>query len=125
MSHFTQVRTRLQNLQTLARALRALGYQPTVGQVQVRGWDGDARDADLVVPMSNRYDFGFRQEGDELHVIYDAWGFRENLPELLERITQQYAYETCVEQAEAQGFQVVGTETLPDGSIKLVVQRFT
>ena len=125
MSHFTRVKTKLRNLALLERALRELGYQPSVGNVKVRGWSGETRDAALVVQMSNRYDFGFAQSGDELVLICDDWGFREKVPELLQKITQQYAYQVCVEQAREQGFEVVGTEHQPDGSIKLVVQRYT
>jgi hypothetical protein len=43
----------------------------------------------------------------------------------LGQIQQRYAYHVCVEQAAAQGFQVVGSEEQPDGSIRLVVQRYT
>lgn len=125
MSHFTRIKTRLRQLSLVERALRDLGYQPSTGTVRVRGWDGSSRPADLVVQMSNGYDFGFKQVGDELVLIVDDWGFRENVKELLERIGQRYAYHVCVEQAEAQGFQVVGTETTADGSIRLVVQRYT
>ncbi len=125
MSDFTRVKTKLRNLLLLERALRDLGYQPTVGDVRVRGWNRETRPADLVVPMSNGYDFGFQQVGDDLVLVVDDWGFREPIPQLLETITQRYAYHVCVEQARQQGFQVVGTETLADGSIKLVVQRYT
>lgn len=125
MSHFTRVKTKLRNLTLLERALRELGYQPSVGNVKVRGWNGETRNADLVVQMSNRYDFGFQQVGDELVLVCDDWGFRENVPQLLQKITQQYAYQVCVEQAAAQGFQVVGTEQQADGSIRLLVQRYT
>jgi hypothetical protein len=75
--------------------------------------------------MPNRYDFGFARAGEELVLIVDAWGFRENVDDLLGRITQRYAWHVCVEQAAAQGFQVVATEDQPDGSVKLVVQRYT
>ncbi|MCC7491474.1 MAG: DUF1257 domain-containing protein [Fimbriimonadaceae bacterium] len=124
MSHFTRVRTKLRDLQLLDRALRDLGYQPSLGRVRVRGWDGESRAADLVVQCSNRYDFGFRRDGDELVMILDEWGFRDEVPRLLERITQRYAYHVCLQQAAAQGFQVVATEEQLDGSLKLVVQRY-
>ena len=74
---------------------------------------------------ANHYDFGFRLVGDELVMMADEWGFRDNLTEILGQITQRYAYHVCREQAEAQGFQVIGTETQADGSIRLVVQRYT
>lgn len=125
MSCFTRVRTKLRRLDLVERALRELGYQPSVGNVAVRGWDGETRPADIVVQMSNRYDFGFRREGDELVLLADVWGFRGDLHELLGKVTQQYAYQVCVEQAEAQGFRVVGTESQADGSLKLTVERYT
>jgi hypothetical protein len=125
MSHFTRVKTKLRDLVLLERALRDLGYTPSAGNVAVRGWNGETRKADLVVPMSNRYDFGFRRVGEDLVLVRDEWGFRENVDELLGKINQRYAYHVCVAQAEAQGFQVVGTEEQPDGSVKLVVQRYT
>jgi hypothetical protein len=125
MSHFTRLKTKLRNLTLLERALRDLGYTPSLGQVAVRGWHGETRRADLVVQMPNRYDFGFRQVGEELVLIVDDWGFRGSPEELLGQINQRYAYHVCVEQAAAQGFQVVGSEAQPDGSIKLVVQRYT
>ncbi len=125
MSHFTRVQTKLRDLTLLARALRDLGYQPSVGDVSVRGWNGIKQAADLVVPMSNRYDFGFKREGDDLQLVADLWGFREDPTELLGRIAQRYAYHICLEQALAQGFQVVGSEEQPDGSIRLLVERYT
>lgn len=125
MSHFTRVRTKLRNLALVAKALEDLGYHSTRGNVAVRGWNGETRPADLVVQMSNRYDFGFKQVGDELVMVVDDWGFRENIKELLGKVQQRYAYHICVEQAEAQGFTVIDTEEQADGSIKLVVQRYT
>lgn len=125
MSHFTRIRTKLRNLALLEKALRDLGYEPSLGNVRVRGWNGESRRADLVVPMANRYDLGFRLVDGELVMLADEWGFRDNLTQLLGQITQRYAYHVCREQAEAQGFQVIGSETQADGSIKLVVQRYT
>jgi hypothetical protein len=125
MSHFTRIKTQLRHLNLVERALRDLGYVPSVGRVAVRGWSGETRRADLVVQMPNRYDFGFKQVGEDLVLIVDDWGFGEDTAELLGRIRQRYAYHVCVEQAAAQGFAVVGEEQQPDGSIRLVVQRYT
>ena len=125
MSHFTRIRTKLRNLALVDKALRDLGYTPSQGRVKVRGWHGETRDAELVVQMPNGYDFGFRQQGDELIMVVDRWGFREDTTKLLGAINQRYAYQVCVEQAAAQGFTVVGEEVQPDGSIRVVVQRYT
>lgn len=124
MSHFSSVKTQLRDLVLLERALRDLGYQPSTGTVAARGWNGRTMPVDLVVPMYNGYDLGFKQVGDELEVVVDEWGFREDLTELLGRVKQRYAYQLCVAQAEAQGFKVTGTEEQADGSIRLLVERY-
>lgn len=124
MSHFTRVQTKLRDRLLLERALRELGYVPSVGRVAVRGWGGRTEPVDLVVAMPNGYDFGFRQAGEELVLVVDEWGFRENVASLLGRIQQRYALQVCIAEAEAQGFTVTATEEQPDGSIRLLVERY-
>ncbi|MBI2298196.1 MAG: DUF1257 domain-containing protein [Armatimonadetes bacterium] len=109
MSHFTRVKTQLRNLVLLERALRDLGYTPSVGNVAVRGWNGQTMPG---------------QAGESLELVADEWGFRGDLQAVLGRVAQRYAYHVCVAEAEAQGFAVTGTETLEDGSIRLLVERF-
>ncbi|HAZ64871.1 MAG TPA: hypothetical protein DCZ72_14855 [Armatimonadetes bacterium] len=125
MSHFTRIRTKLRNLVLLERALRDLGYVPSVGNVRVRGWYGESRRADLVVQQPNGYDFGFRLVDGELVMLADVYGFRGTPADLLGTISQRYAYHVCREQAEAQGFQVTGETVDEDGTIRLVVERYS
>lgn len=125
MSHFTRIRTKLRNLVLLERALRDLGYVPSVGNVRVRGWHGESRRADLVVQQPNGYDFGFRLVDGELVMLADVYGFRGNPADLLGPISQRYAYHVCREQAEAQGFQVTGETVDEDGTIRLIVERYS
>lgn len=123
MSHFTRVRTQLRDLDTVRQALTNLGY--TVRSGEVRGYRGDRATADLVVEVKEGFDVGFRQEGQTLGVIGDFWALRIKPEEFVAKVTQQYAYLTVMRQAAEQGFQVVGEEKQPDGSIKLVVERWS
>src|SRR5690606_148864 len=139
MSHFTRVRTQLRDLQTVRRALEDLGYEVEEGRT-VRGYGGQETDADLIVRTGSQYDLGFRQGGGATLMVADLsgprvarrpvvkvadfWGLRVDREAFLNRLTQRYAYLTVLEQAQTQGWQSVTEETQPDGSIRLVMQRW-
>lgn|SRR5574341_225292 len=123
MSHFTRVRTQLRNMDTLKKALTDLGYEIRADGM-ARGYGGQQAQADLVARVSGSYDVGFRREGDHIVLVADFWGLRVDRKQFLDQISQRYAYHTVMEQAELQGWQAVAQETQPDGSIRLVMQRW-
>ncbi len=122
MSHFTRVKTQLKNVETLKAALKDIGYTVEIGNV--RGYNGQLANADLVVRTGQDYDIGFRREGDEMVMVADFWGLRIDRAAFLNEISQRYAYRTVMEQAEQQGWSSVSEEVQPDGSIRLVMQRW-
>jgi Protein of unknown function (DUF1257) len=122
MSHFTRVRTQLRDLETVKQALKDLGFAVRSGEV--RGYGGQQIHADVVVRLDGGYDIGFRKDGQNVTMIVDLWGLKIHSDEFLAKLTQRYAYRTVLEQATDQGWQVVGEESQPDGSIKLVVERW-
>jgi hypothetical protein len=122
MSHFTRVRTQLRNVATLRQALIDLGY--SVSEGDVKGYGGQKTTADLVVRLENGHDVGFRKQGQLVTMVADFWGLKTRPEVFLAKVSQRYAYLTVIGQAVEQGWQVVGNETQPDGSIKLVVERW-
>ncbi len=122
MSHFTRVRTQLRDIDTVRQALTNLGYSVRSGEV--RGYRQERASADVVVEMENGFDIGFRQDGKLLTLVGDFWGIKMKPEEFLAKVTQQYAYLTVVHQAADQGWQIVGQENQPDGSIRLLVERW-
>jgi len=123
MSHFTRVRTQLRNIDTVKQALEALGY--TVADGKIRGYQGQLENADLVVNTGSTYDIGFRKEGEAIVMVADFWGLRMNRDQFLKQISQKYAYLTILDQAQTQGWQSVTEEVQADGSIRLVMQRWS
>ena len=122
MSHFTRVRTQLRDLDTVRQALTNLGYNVRSGEV--RGYGRERATADVVVEVSSGYDIGFRHDGKVVSLVGDFWGLKVKPDEFIAKVTQQYAYVTVMNQATEQGWQVVGEDKQPDGSIKLVVERW-
>ncbi len=123
MSHFTRVRTQLRNIETVKKALEDLGYKVEEGAV--RGYAGQQANAELVVRLDGKFDMGFRREGSNVVMVADFWGLRMNREEFLQKLSQRYAYITVIEQAEQTGFQMMTEEVQQDGSIRLVMQRWS
>lgn len=123
MSHFTRVTTQLRNLAVLRDALVQLGHSVSDAG-PVRGFGGQRVDADLVVDTGSGYDVGFVQEGDEIRMVADFWGLKNDPKQFLDQVTQRYAYLTVVTQAQDQGWATITEEVQPDGSIRLVMQRW-
>lgn len=122
MSHFTRVKTQLTDIKTVQRALEELGH--TVSSGPVHGYQGQETQADLVVRLDGRVDVGFRQDGKAVSMVGDFWGSHTSPEEFLNKVSQRYAYLTVIEQTTGQGWQKVTEETQPDGSVRLVLQRW-
>ena len=123
MSHFTKVKTQLQDLDTVKRALIELGYN--VSQGKVRGYGGQTANAPVVVKLSSGMEIGFQKEGKFVQLVADFWGQSIDRDQFVSQVTQRYAYLTIVDQAEKQGWQVMTDEVQQDGSVRLVMQRWS
>jgi hypothetical protein len=102
MSHFSNIKTQIRNLASLQAALTDLGVDWKSGPCPVRGYRGQTRTAEVAIEQDNDYDIGF-----------------------INRVMQRYAYHTVMSEASKQGFQVAEEQQNKDGSIRLVVQRWS
>jgi hypothetical protein len=127
MSHFSNIKTKIRNLTSLKAALNDVGIDWKSGPSQVRGYQGQTATADIVVEQNNDYDIGFSWNGSEYELIADLqyWQQPLTVDGFLSKVTQRYAYHTVVNEASKQGFAVAEQEKNRDGSIRLVVQRWS
>jgi Protein of unknown function (DUF1257) len=127
MSHFSQIKTKIRNLPALQSALTDLGMDWKSGPDSVRGYQGQVHSADLVVTQENGCDIGFSWSGQayELVADLDFWQQAWSVERFINKVTQRYAYHTVKDTAVAQGFQVAEEVKNSDGSIRLVVQRWS
>lgn len=123
MSHFTRVQTQLRDIEVVRKALKQLGYQ-VAGAGPVKGFGNQEVEAELVINTGSSNDIGFVQDGESVVMVADFWGLKIDRTRFLQEITQRYAYLTVVEQAEIQGWSTLTEEVQPDGSIRLVMQRW-
>ncbi|MEQ8383234.1 MAG: DUF1257 domain-containing protein [Coleofasciculus sp. A1-SPW-01] len=127
MSHFSNIKTQIRNLTSLQSALTDLGVDWKTGPSQVRGYQGQTRTAEVVIEQENNYDVGFAWNGKEYELVADLqyWQQPLSVEGFLNRITQRYAFHTVMNETAKQGFQVAQHENNQDGSIRLVVQRWS
>ncbi|MDJ0568247.1 MAG: DUF1257 domain-containing protein [Pleurocapsa sp. MO_192.B19] len=127
MSHFSNIKTKIRNLDSLKAALSDLSVDWKNGPEIVRGYKGQTLEADVVLKQENNYDIGFSWNGNEYELVADLqyWQQPLTVDGFLRQVTQRYAYHTVVNETANQGFQITEQENNQDGSIRLVVQRWS
>jgi hypothetical protein len=127
MSHFSQIKTQIRNLDSLKDALTGLDIDWKLGPREVRGYRGQTHPAEITIEQENGYDIGFRWNGKEYELVADLQYWQQNLSVdgFLRQVTQRYAYHTVVKETARVGFQVAEQKQQEDGSIRLVVQRWS
>jgi hypothetical protein len=71
MSHFSQIKTQIRNLESLKDALSDLGIDWKPGPCEVRGYRGQTHAAEVTIEQQNGYDIGFRWNGQEYELVAD------------------------------------------------------
>jgi hypothetical protein len=127
MSHFSNIKTQIRNVTSLKSALTDIGVDWKTGPCQVRGYKGQTRTAEVVIEQENNYDIGFSWNGNEYELVADLqyWQQPWSVEGFLNRVTQGYAYHAVIQETAKQGFQVAQQQKNNDGSIRLVVQRWS
>ncbi|NES07081.1 MAG: DUF1257 domain-containing protein [Okeania sp. SIO2F4] len=127
MSHFSQIKTQIRNLKSLQSALTDLGIDWKSGPTEVRGYRGQTSTAEVVIEQNNGYDLGFVWNGNEYELVADLqfWQQASSVDRFINMVTQRYAFQTVVNETAKQGFQVTEQQKNKDGSVRLVVQRWS
>jgi len=126
MSHFTHIKTRIQNLSYLEKALSRLDVKFEKEKKTIRGYDSQNLEVNLVIPQNNGYDLGFNWNGEEYELIVDLsfWNQSWSLETFMEKLSQAYANETILAESAKQGFQQVKQTVNNDGSVILILERW-
>ena len=127
MSHFSQIKTQIRDLTALQAALTDLGINWKPGPQAVRGYRGQTFNAEVVIEQDNGYDVGFSRTSEQYELVADLqyWQQPLSVEGFIKRVTQRYAYHTVLQETERQGFQLAEQEQSQDGSIRLVLQRWS
>ncbi|MCY7285565.1 MAG: DUF1257 domain-containing protein [Cyanobacteria bacterium CAN_BIN43] len=127
MSHFSQIKTQIRDLSSLKAALTDVGVDWKAGDQPVKGYRGQTCTAEVTIEQDNGYDVGFSWNGQEYELVADLqyWQQPLTVQGFLNQVTQRYAYHTVVDETTRQGFQLSEQQQQQDGSIRLVLQRWS
>ena len=132
MSHFTTVATKINNLQSLLKALEKLNlkYNHDEQGVEVRGYRGQKLNAEVSIDMG-KYDIGVvKAEDGNYTLVADWWGIETTVgkfeKEIVEEISREYAYVRVIDACEEQGYQIAreDIQVAEDGSVQLVATKW-
>ncbi|MDB9315183.1 DUF1257 domain-containing protein [Spirulina sp. CS-785/01] len=123
MSHFSTIKVQIKNGEILNEVLTELGHN-VERNTQVRGYRGNTTQADYVIRRPNRYDLGFRWNGESYDLVADFWGANIDQKEFVNSINQQYAHKTLLSTVQEQGLALEEQETMEDGTMRVVVGRW-
>jgi Protein of unknown function (DUF1257) len=128
MSHFTNIKTSLQNLFYLEKALNRLqiSYSREKPLSESLNSSKILYSVNLVIPQSNSHDILFSWNGTEYELIVDMSFWKQSCPveNFIDKVSQQYAGEIIIGEGAKTGFQPVKYQKNIDGSNTLVLERW-
>lgn len=138
MSHFTKIKTQVKDLKVLKQCLDVMGYTWREGRQKLRGFSGQATEADLVAIMPEGYNIGFIRDPSGCYdIVADWWGVKGvtqaefartvegHFAQVQNAIRRQYAHGKVTSELKNLGFTVVDQKRDEDGTIRIHARRFS
>ena len=132
MSHFSRIRTTFRHREALIQCLQDLGYTVET-DTTIKGHEGQPQ-VDIAVKKTRGYGIGFvRNSEGSYDMVADWWGVSGSgqkkiageLKEQAGMIQKEYAKKMVLEQTARDGFEVVSQTEEQDGTVRIVVRRWT
>ena len=126
MSHFTNMKTRFQNIFYLEKALNRLDIKHSQQNKTIVNSNEKQNDVNLIIPQLNGHNIEFFWNGQEYELIVDMSYWVQDYPieTFIDKIAQQYAGEVIIGESKKLGFQPIKYQQNQDGSNTLVLERW-
>ena len=126
MSHFTSIKTKLYDRETIEKSLSDLNFKWETEINKIRGYNNQEELAEIVIKQNNNHDIGFKWNGKEYELVTDLmfWDQKYSVNKFLNQVNQRYAFNLITKVSEEQSFQYVEAENQQDGSIRLLLRKF-
>ena len=126
MSHFTSIKTKLYDRETIEKSLSDLNIKWETEINKIRGYNNQEELAEIVIKQNNNHDIGFKWNGKEYELVTDLmiWDQKYSVNKFLNQVNQRYAFNLITKVSEEQSFQYVEAENQQDGSIRLLLRKF-
>lgn len=125
MSHFTQIKTSIQDLSILRCVLTKLDISWEKGSTAIKGYKNEISEAELVIEQANSIDIGFIFNDHFYELIADKSFWYQSWPmELfLKKINQSYAIHVLNQQLKNLGFSTVNYIKSEQGVIDIIAEK--
>ena len=130
MSHFSTIKTKIKDYDVLVKALNNLGQEVTGNnqELVVSGPHGKGHEK-VVADVAIGTDIGFRystvSQTYELVTDLHTWDQPVPVERFLDKLAQEYALVHIKSQSLEDGYEIVEEKRELDGSVELVVTRWT
>ena len=127
MSHFSEIKTKMDQLDMVQKTCAALGlvceFDPQ--GLPIRGFMGDTVTAEIRIGTGTTYDIGLRKSAAGQYEFVADFEVLDKMPEsaLKQKIIQKYAHLQVRHSLEEQGY-AVEEEVQKDGTIQMVVSQW-
>ncbi len=135
MSHFTAIKTQIKDKEALIKALADMGLKNIEVHENAQylyGFQGDVRPETAEVIIRRKYvgsssnDIGFKLQDDgQFQAIISEYDRGRYNQQWLGKVMQRYGYYTLMASAQEQGFTVEEDEVMEDGTVRVVVARWS
>jgi len=135
MSHFTAIKTQIKDKDALIKALADIGLKNIEVHETAQslyGYQGDVRPETAEVIIRRQYigsssnDIGFKRQDDgQFQAIISEFDRGRYNQQWLGKVMQRYGYYALVTSAQEQGFTIEEDEVMEDGTVRVVVARWS
>ena len=135
MSHFTSIKTQIKDQEALVKALADVGLKNIEVHETAQslyGYEGDVRAETAEVIIRRKYigsssnDIGFKLQDDgQFQAIISEYDRSRYNQQWLGKVMQRYGYYTLMASAQEQGFVIEEDEVMEDGTVRVVVARWS
>lgn len=130
MSHFTEIKTEIKDIETLKKALKALNmeFEHNEAGCDIRGFYGDIIKGDVKISTGTEYDLGLRMTSEGSYEFVADWEmlkYKEfDAENMRGKIMQRYSYEKVKHSLEEQGYEFEEESVDENGNIQMVVSQW-
>jgi hypothetical protein len=135
MSHFTSIRTQIKSIEALVQALDDIGFKNLeIHEIpqNLYGYQGDIRQQSAEVIIRRQYigtssnDIGFKKQADgQFEAVISEYDRNKYNQQWMNKLMQRYGYHALKASAQEQGFSIEEDEVMEDGTVRVVVARWS
>lgn len=132
MSHFTRVKTKINDLVRLKQVLKELDYDfleaGNNSSLVIKGWDKLTQNVQLEIKTGCSYSVGIILNENNFEFVADWWGLETytgiTQEDFINKITRKYAYDTVMDKIKEKGYSVVTEEIDDKQNIRILLRKW-